>query len=425
MVHSEPNMAFGILLVAVLGMLGLAALIAMVVGLILVATKGGRILLGVGAIALLGLVVVGGGLFTILGYRTTEVIPSSVTQVAEETLDTRAMPIRQIPLDKESTSENLKQGATTPPGPKPETTELQDATEEATKTPAEPTAPGTPARTLSAAPDYPFPDMRPPHFSRPFGPYGSGFQGGYASTDPHEEIRKLRDQAMSRMQEQLYGMPAASSAEEEATEESHPSFDLVEEAYSPMESTEEAPSIIPPGRPAWVEQEPQWEDDGTYLVAVSSGPFERGMDCRKMLQNETRIALRQFAGEYLDNSRAPEMLGSRLDDLQESVVVETYHEQLNASVGPMQQWHSLLKFDIPLQQKLNELWHAQQQVSRVVYIGAGFFALLGLLSIFYIGMSLTSEGSKVSPWLVSAGTVVALGGLLVAGVIFVKAFPML
>ena len=149
------------------------------------------------------------------------------------------------------------------------------------------------------------------------------------------------------------------------------------------------------------------------------------MDCRKILENETKIALRQFANDYLDNPQAAERLGSQLDSLQEDVTIDTYHEQLNASVGPMQQWHSLLKFDIPIQQKLGELWQAQQQVSRVVYIGAGFFGLLGLLSIFYIGMSLTSEGSKVSPWLVSAGPVVALGGLLVAGVIFVQAFPML
>lgn len=423
--HSTPNMAFGILLVAVLGMLSLAALISMVVGLVLGATKGGRILLGIGAVSLLGLFVVGGGLFTVLGFRTTTVIPSSANQVNEVSLETRAAPLWEIPLGMELIPEEPTQEATPQPQPEtetqpdtesqPETPESKEDTEESQEPPAEASASGTPARTLSAAPEYPFPDMRPPHFSRPFGPYGPGFQGGYASTDPHEEIRKLRDQAMSRMQEQLYGMPAASSAEEETAEESH----------APVDSAEETSSIIPPGRPAWVEQAPQWEDDGTYLVAVSSGPFERGMDCRKILENETKIALRQFANDYLDNPQAAERLGSQLDSLQEDVTIDTYHEQLNASVGPMQQWHSLLKFDIPIQQKLGELWQAQQQVSRVVYIGAGFFGLLGLLSIFYIGMSLTSEGSKVSPWLVSAGTVVALGGLLVAGVIFVQAFPML
>ncbi|PQO31594.1 hypothetical protein [Blastopirellula marina] len=409
MYQSEPNMAFGILLVALLGMLVLGALSAVVVGLVLVATKGGRILVGIGLASLFFVLILAGGLFRVVGYRTTEVIPSSVTQVAEEPLRPRAIaPPKEIPLDAKPADEAA-------PQPKPP----QEVKAEVEELPPEDPQPSTPARTLSSSPDYPFPDVRPPNFPSNFGPFGPNRGGRFASSaspDPHAEIQRLREQAMNGLYERMHGIPTISNEPQEPVEN---------EPETPSEPIAEPESIIPPGRPAWVEQAPVWEDDGTCLVAVSSGPFERGMDCRKTLENETRIALREFTNDYLDNAYAAEKLGSQLDELSESVVVETYREELNASVGPMQQWHSLLKFDGTLQQKLRELWLAQRQVSRIVYIGAGFLGLLGILSIFYVGMSLTGEGTKVSPWLVSAGTVVALGGLLVVGVIFVQVFPML
>lgn len=409
MYQSEPDMAIGILLVALLGMLFLGTLAAVVVGLVLVATKGGRVLLGIGVASLFFLLILAGGMFSVVGYNKMEVATPQATQVAEGPSLSRAVaPSNEIPLDAKPAVE-----AASPPV-KPE--EVKAEIEEM---PPENPQLSTPARTLSSSADFPFPDVRPPSFPSNFGPLGSNHGGRFASSassDPHAEIQRLRDQAMSDLYERMHGIPTISN-EPEDTSEKEP-----ESAAAPIAEPE---SIIPPGRPDWVEQAPVWEDDGTCLVAVSSGPFERGMDCRKALENETRIALRGFTNEYLDNSFAAEMLGTQIDELSETVVVDTYREELNASIGPMQQWHSLLKFDGTLQQKLRELWQAQQQVSRIVYIGAGFFGLLGILSIFYVGMSLTGEGMKISPWLVSAGTVVALGGLLVVGVIFVQAFPML
>lgn len=183
--------------------------------------------------------------------------------------------------------------------------------------------------------------------------------------------------------------------------------------------------IIPPGRPSWVEQEPHWGHDQTYYVAVSSGPYDRGMDCRRALDVEISKALEQFAIELTGSDEAPKLIGSELETIKETVAAEMYQEELTPSFGVMHQWHSLLKFDPAIQDQIRQFWYAQQRISRVVYIGTGFLFLLGFLFIFYAGMSLTGKGSRVSPGLVSAGSVAALGGLIAAGVIFVRSFPML
>lgn len=409
MYTSEPHMTVGTLLLAILGVLFLSSLMAVVVGLVMVRTKAGRVILGVGTLAFMGLIVLGLG-FVMIGSSRTEVASQSTTEIRYDNHRVPASSTGEIPLDTTQEAQlSTKSGKPQPPKENVEA-EVEEMPEEVSES-------STPARTLSSASDFPYPDIRPPSFPRPFGPYASGSGQRYASSassDPRAEIERMRERAMGGLYERLHGLPSASSPEVETDEESAPSDPI-----------SEPPSIIPPGRPDWVEQAPVWEDDGTCLIAVSSGPFDRGMDCRKSLESETRIALAEFANDYLDNPQAAKMLGTKLDDLQESVVMETYHEELTPSIGPMQQWHSLLKFDTSLQQKLRELWQAEQQVSRVVYIGAGFFGLLGMLTIFYFGMALTGEGSKVSPWLVSAGTVVALGGLFVAGVIFVQSFPML
>jgi len=183
--------------------------------------------------------------------------------------------------------------------------------------------------------------------------------------------------------------------------------------------------IIPPGRPSWVEQEPHWGHDQTYYVAVSSGPYDRAVDCRRALDSEIRKAIDQFAVELTGSDDAPKLIGDQLETLKPTVTSESYEEELTPSFGVMQQWHSLLKFDSGIQEQIREFWYAQQRISRVVYIGAGFLFLLCLMSIFYAGMSLTGKGSRISPALVSAGSVIALGGLIAAGVIFVRTFPML
>lgn len=183
--------------------------------------------------------------------------------------------------------------------------------------------------------------------------------------------------------------------------------------------------IIPPGRPSWVEQEPHWGHDQTYYVSVSSGPYDRGMDCRHALDVEISKAIDQFAIELTGSEDAPALIGDDLVTIKETVAAESYQEELTPSFGVMQQWHSLLKFDPAIQEQIRQFWYAQQRISRVVYIGAAFLFLLGLMSIFYAGMSLTGKGSRVSPGLVSAGSVAALCGLIAAGVIFVRSFPML
>ena len=183
--------------------------------------------------------------------------------------------------------------------------------------------------------------------------------------------------------------------------------------------------IIPPGRPDWVEQAPHWNDGSVYFVSVSSGPYYRGVECQKALDQEIDLAMGEFANDMLNNPQASVLLKKDLALIRQTVVAETYHEELTPSFGIMHQWHSLLKFDPAIQSKIRQLWAMQQRLSRVVYIGVGFLMILGLLSISYMALTFSGERSRVSPWLLSAGVVVSLGGLFVAGLIFFQSFPML
>ncbi len=179
--------------------------------------------------------------------------------------------------------------------------------------------------------------------------------------------------------------------------------------------------IIPPGRPDWVEQPMQWNSDGTCQLAISSGPYDRTIDCQQAIDTQVEEAVGEFANELLGDPRAAQILASDLHSLHKSVVAETYQEQLTPSIGVMHQWHALLKFDQSLQQKLRELWRVQQQVSRLVYAVAGFVGLLGLMMVGYVGLALMGrKAGAVAAMVTSVGLV----GIFLLGVIFVRTFPM-
>lgn len=444
MYQSEPQMAVGLLFVILVGLLVMAALTATIIGLVLVSTKGGRIVLGLGGAALLSMMLLAAGFWMMASTR--DVMVSRSTEVKFESAGgsttTRSgtnKTARRPAIDVDETHQIAVPETITPEIS--ETDDIESAFEpeppsESVSSDEEATAnaPPLPARTVTTNPYSPFPEIPRPPFPTDFhrvGPPSPRFASS-ASSDMHLEIERMREEARRRMYEQLETRippgPYEPPSGNEPIEESDPDSLFQPESAESPEAESPAPgasSIIPPGRPEWVEQAPTWEDENTYVVAVSSGPYNRGTDCRRELDHEINRAIDEYVNDLLGNSQAASMLGSDLDALKESVVAETYREELSSTVGPMQQWHSLLRFGEDIHQKVREFWQAQLQVSRIVYIGAGFLGLLGLLSVGYIGMTLTGEGSQVSPWLVSAGTVVALGCLFVVGVIFVRAFPML
>ncbi|PQO46583.1 hypothetical protein [Blastopirellula marina] len=438
MYQSEPQMAVGPLFVILAGLLLFGALMATIIGLVLASSKGGRILLGLGLAALMGMILIAAGFWMVAS--TGDVVVSRSTELRVDS-SSRTGELRN--RESTETEQPAIQLNETPQISEPETISPEVSESDESEAVFEPelpddlvtdqaatNAPPLPVRTMTTNPYSPFPEiprpMFPPELYR--GPSSSQRFASSASSDMHLEMERMREEARHRMNDHFEtGIPSGpyeSPRDDQPDRKNDPdSLDAPGSTGTPK--AEPAPSsIIPPGRPKWVEQDPDWEEE-TYAMAVSSGPYSRGTDCRRELDQEIDRAIDEYVNELLGNSQAAAMLGSDLDTLKDRVVVDTYREKLSPSVGPMQQWHALLKFGGDVHQKVREFWKAQQQVSRIVYTGAGFLGLLGLLSVGYLGMTLTGEGSQVSPWLVSAVTVIALGALLVVGVIFVRTFPML
>lgn len=378
MVQTAPDISMSILALLLLGVL-LAGFVGIVILVIALAGKhGGKIAAGLGAFVLLGMIMLCGGLF---------VVRTSHSQVESAT----TLPMAVSSYGGAEYSEEEFKGMSYGGAEYSETTSTTRAgANSARKESLVPPNVQKSTAEISGEVDRPMPVST----GRPVG-------------------SKLTTEEVTASTGKTIGQFAGSVYQEFRNQLKSGKLDL------------DPSKIIPPGRPSWVEQEPHWGHDQTYYVAVSSGPYDRGMDCQRALDLEISRAIDQFAIELTGSDDAPTLIGDDLATIKEAVAAESYQEELTPSFGVMQQWHSLLKFDPAIQEQIRQFWYAQQRVSRVVYIGTSFLFLLGLMSVFYAGMSLTGKGSRISPALVSAGSVAALCGLIAAGVIFVRSFPML
>jgi len=178
--------------------------------------------------------------------------------------------------------------------------------------------------------------------------------------------------------------------------------------------------IIPPGRPEWVESDERWDDQGNYFIAVSSGPYDREIDCRKALDRQIQETVDEFVNELFDNPNAYSILSSELADAREGLVEDQYREQLTNSFGEMHQWHAHLKILKDVQQGLQKDWKTKQKFSRMLYAAGGFAVVLSLLGITYAGLLV----DRRSGWLASAAMVIAIALVISVSVALVRTFPM-
>lgn len=191
-----------------------------------------------------------------------------------------------------------------------------------------------------------------------------------------------------------------------------------------VDATEITSSIIPPGRPAWVEQDPIYMDDGTYRVAVSSGPYDRVQDARSALDVEVRRAIDTFANELLQDEKAASLLSTHVDRIEGELIKETYQEELTPSFGIMHQRHAFIEIDVVKQKQLRQDWMKVRHLFRLGWAGIGFAAVLAVLIALYGGLSWTSRPDHGSPWLASGAIVAAVGMVVFAMVMVSRYLPM-
>ncbi|UUO06560.1 hypothetical protein M4951_24850 [Blastopirellula sp. J2-11] len=148
-------------------------------------------------------------------------------------------------------------------------------------------------------------------------------------------------------------------------------------------------SIIPPGRPAWVDQEPE-SRDGVDYVSVSTGPYTSSTECYKALKVLTNEAVAEQAALVLGSETNARRVPLDEKFIADNVHLQTYKESLDTSVGPMQQWHSFLQFNEQFRRELESRWKQVQQLSRLTYAGALFAGILTVLGVLYGALSYNS-----------------------------------
>jgi len=144
-------------------------------------------------------------------------------------------------------------------------------------------------------------------------------------------------------------------------------------------STPDDPNV----RPDWVDKLPHLEQRQgmeVYVATAMVGPYSTAEECDRELAG----AIGREVDQYVEN-RFGRSEGVRLDPqfVQERLIERRWRENVNVSIGAMQQEHVLLVFDQKVQAELEHLWRQVVVAQRLTYAAAGTSALLLLVGSVY------------------------------------------
>lgn len=182
--------------------------------------------------------------------------------------------------------------------------------------------------------------------------------------------------------ERAADLPAteSSATESSATESSAPKLSTPKAADPQIESTSPDQVVIPPGRPEWVEKEPNL-NGAVHTIAVSSGPFKTETECRRALDKELVKATRNYIVEQLGSDLAAQFIQYDARTIRQRLLKPSniYNEEITVSFGPMHQTHAVLEFDSKFRKQLSTRWDKVRGASRLTQ--AGLFAGAALLLV--------------------------------------------
>jgi hypothetical protein len=141
---------------------------------------------------------------------------------------------------------------------------------------------------------------------------------------------------------------------------------------------------IPPGRPEWVDADPDYTSK-VHTVAVASGPYVHEGESRRALDQAIVKATREYVAEQLGSELAPHLIQYDAKAIKRKLLKadNLYHDVATYSVGPMHEYFALLEFGPEFRNELDRRWQAIRATSRLSQVGLfGGAGLLFLASIF-------------------------------------------
>lgn len=179
-------------------------------------------------------------------------------------------------------------------------------------------------------------------------------------------------------------------------------------------------------RPGWLAQDTRLADDGVYRLREVIGPFASIQECRQQQPLVEDQLVNEYVEQYatqvlgLAPRKEPWRFSATSPGLRSGLVIRSWSEQKEFSVGPMWQTHLQLEFNRDAQAAVADLIR-QSLVERRLYLAGGVSGLLlGALGLAFGCLKIdTMNRGYYSRALAVTGSAGVLG-LLAAGVYVVR-----
>jgi hypothetical protein len=175
--------------------------------------------------------------------------------------------------------------------------------------------------------------------------------------------------------------------------------------------------IIPPGRPAWVEQDPQTTSAGVHTIPVSSGPFKRHIDAIRGLDAALMNETSRYIADHIGSDLAPTFLRYDAATIRRDLVkpANIYEEKIvSPTTGDMNQIHALIEIDQSFRAQLDEQWQQVRATSRLtqlgLFAGAGLLLIGSIFSYFRLDNATRGYYTGRLQFLTAAAILAVIGG---------------
>jgi len=192
-------------------------------------------------------------------------------------------------------------------------------------------------------------------------------------------------------------------------------------------------------RPAWVDSLPQGTGN-VYQMAIKTDPRLTEQECESELPAVLHDAVRRYAEIQLDrSSEVAQEVQLPLTYLQDHIVKEKWLEPVHVSLpGKWVRLHVLLGFDQEAgqqiqkeceqaQRRLDQQWQQASVLRRLWYSGAGLAAVLILLSLLFACLKIdqaTAGSCRGRLFLVSGAAVLVVAGAACFAIQFLRQYPL-
>jgi hypothetical protein len=175
--------------------------------------------------------------------------------------------------------------------------------------------------------------------------------------------------------------------------------------------------VIPPGRPSWVEQDPQTNSSGIHTIPVSSYPYKRHIDAVNALNEQLEKELGRYIADHVGSELAPTFIRYEADAIRRELIKSEniYEEKIvSPTTGDMYQIHALVEIDQSFREGLDHQWQRFRATSRLtqlgLFAGAGLLLIGSIFSYFRLDNATRGYYTGRLQFLTAAAILAVIGG---------------